>query len=70
MNTMDLHNQLLQDKLENGPRQLRFDFDFNDLFEPEPCDYCNRTLQFYGSALTWKFCPMCGRKFKKENNDG
>lgn len=70
MTTIDLHNQLLQDKLKHGPRNLRQDFEFEDLFEPAPCEYCERTQQYYGPSLTWKFCPACGRKFRKENNNG
>ena len=66
MTTMDLHNQLLHDKIENGPRQLRSDFDFNDLFEPAPC-ICSACISL---EPNWKFCPLCGRELKKENNDG
>ena len=64
MTTTDLHNQLLQYNLTNGVQQLRSDFEFNDLFEPVPCEYCSRLTEYYG-FITWNYCPQCGRKLKK-----
>ena len=70
MNTIDLHNQLLHDNLEIGVRELRTDFEFENLFEPADCSYCGNgtisVLAIIHPEITAKYCPMCGRKLIKE----
>lgn len=70
MNTVDLHNQLLHDSLEIGVRELRNDFEFENLFEPPNCGYCGNgtisVLAIIHPEIAAKYCPMCGRKLIKE----
>ena len=67
MDTLELHNLLLQDKMENGPRTLRKDFQFDDLFEPPECLCQDGALE----DSSWLYCPNCGRKlYRYENKKG
>lgn len=73
MTITDLHNKLLEFRLENGQQDLRADFDFESLFEPPECSYCgNGTVQVLAiihPEVSAKYCPMCGRAIRKEEEE-
>ena len=69
MNTIELHNKLLQFYLETGKKQLRADFEFENLFEPPDCSYCGNGTISVLTTIQAKYCPMCGRAIRKENNN-
>lgn len=73
MNTIELHNKLLQFYLETNQKQLRADFEFENLFEPPDCSYCGNgiipVLAIIHPEVPAKYCPMCGRAIRKENNN-
>lgn len=73
MNIIELHNKLLQFYLETGKKQLRADFEFENLFEPPDCSYCGNgtipVLAIIHPEVPAKYCPMCGRAIRKENNN-
>lgn len=73
MTTIELHNQLLEFRMANGDKDLRADFNFENLFESSDCSYCgNGTVQVLAiihPEVPAKYCPMCGRAIRKESNN-
>ena len=66
MNITELHNKLLEFRLESGQQDLRADFNFESLFEPPDCSFCGNgtipVLAIIHPEIPAKYCPMCGRK--------
>lgn len=73
MNTIELHNKLLQFYLETNQKQLRADFEFENLFEPPDCSYCGNgtipVLAIIHPEVPTKYCPMCGRAIRKKEEE-
>jgi len=73
MNTIELHNQLLQFYFKTGNKQLRADFEFENLFEPPDCSYCGNgtipVLAIIHPEIPAKYCPMCGRRLINEETE-
>ena len=65
MTNMELHNLLLNHWHENGPIELRPDFEFESLFQPQECNCWN--INNFPFHMGWKYCPKCGKIINIKN---